>query len=793
MISFARCPTWTHFAFVLLGFCVTSSAIGQACETVTIEVLTDNFPGEIDWVLTGTPGPNVDTESYNWGQNGQLFTYNYCLEDGCYTFTITDTFGDGICCWYGQGYYNIFVGGTLMATGGNYNYSESYTFCLELGDCFDPEACNFNPNAESANNDLCEYAIDSYPSGLYDCDGNCHLDFDADGICNALEIPGCQEPWACNYNPQATDPPELGSPCTYPPNNDLDCEGNSLLPQFLTLPLDETVSCEDIPSIPSLATQPAPAAVAYQELFPDNCYEVEENLDVTFSSTVFPGTCPGNYTIEREWVITDCLGRQNALTQTIQVVDNLVPVVSSGLDTVFLGCNDPVVHIPLVVTDQCGSSVTLTESPSFVTLPGVCPGEFVEKKLSEFTDECGNVTAVEQVVVVEDNTPPVWLSASDETVITDDLDNHEFISPLAEDFCSGVDLLVEEVYSQGACPLAETIVRTIQAVDGCGNLSAPFTQTVVEATDLEATASVTSVSCHGGNNATGEVVVEGGVAPYTVDWGGYDPEALGTGTYGIEVTDANLCQANLSVFVSEPAPFEVALTATTPLCTDPFSGTLIPILTGGVEPITLDWGDADPASASAGECTLVAIDAAGCTASANIVVPEADIPDPLVLNGNDVVVQGDSAAYYYEFTLGSDYAWSHTGAQAQQVFNSFAISLQWDSLGMQEVCVTETNEEGCVGPEVCLDVWVEDDLAQLEHVPTVPTLVAYPNPVGQTLLLHCEACQVGDAVQVWNSAGALALTFTWQGAGEQALEVAALAFGLHVVQVGAATTSFMAK
>jgi hypothetical protein len=40
---------------------------------------------------------------------------------------------------------------------------------------------------------------------------------------------------------------------------------------------------------------------------------------------------------------------------------------------------------------------------------------------------------------------------------------------------------------------------------------------------------------------------------------------------------------------------------------------------------------------------------------------------------------------------------------------------------------------------------------------------------------------------------ALALTFTWQGAGEQALEVAALAFGLHVVQVGAATTSFMAK
>ena len=203
----ARFPTWSRLALVVLAFGAVSSAQGQACETVTIEVLTDNWPGEIDWVLTGTPGPNVDTESYNWGQNGQLFTYDYCLEDGCYTFTITDTFGDGICCGYGQGYYNIYVGGALVATGGNYNYSESYTFCLELGDCFDPEACNFNPNAESANNDLCEYAIDYYPSGLYDCDGNCYLDFDGDLICNALEVPGCQEPWACNYNPQATDPP----------------------------------------------------------------------------------------------------------------------------------------------------------------------------------------------------------------------------------------------------------------------------------------------------------------------------------------------------------------------------------------------------------------------------------------------------------------------------------------------------------------------------------------------------------------------------------------------------------
>jgi len=229
------------------------------------------------------------------------------------------------------------------------------------------------------------------------------------------------------------------------------------------------------------------------------------------------------------------------------------------------------------------------------------------------------------------------------------------------------------------------------------------------------------------------------------------------------------------------------------LCTDPLSGTLTPIFTGGSEPISLDWGGVDPDAAPAGEHTLVATDNAGCIASANVEVLEADIPDPLVLNGNDAVVQGDSAAYYYEFTLGSDYAWTYTGAQAQQVFNSFAISLQWDSLGMQQVCVTETNEDGCVGPEVCLDVWVEDDVAQVAHVLATPSLLAYPNPVQEKLVVQCEVCKAGEQMQVWNSVGAVMQSSTWEGGQFQSLDVTSLPAGLHMLQVGAATTPFIVK
>ena len=80
------------------------------------------------------------------------------------------------------------------------------------GDCVIPTACNYNPSAELANNAICIFAEELYPSGLLDCDGNCYNDDDGDGICNELEVPGCQVLWACNYNDLATDPPRQTSP-----------------------------------------------------------------------------------------------------------------------------------------------------------------------------------------------------------------------------------------------------------------------------------------------------------------------------------------------------------------------------------------------------------------------------------------------------------------------------------------------------------------------------------------------------------------------------------------------------
>ena len=43
------------------------------------------------------------------------------------------------------------------------------------------------------------------PNQYYECDGSCTNDIDGDGVCDELEIEGCQDSIADNYDVNATD------------------------------------------------------------------------------------------------------------------------------------------------------------------------------------------------------------------------------------------------------------------------------------------------------------------------------------------------------------------------------------------------------------------------------------------------------------------------------------------------------------------------------------------------------------------------------------------------------------
>ena len=96
---------------------------------VTLNLVTDNYASETSWQLT-------DSSGYIIAQNGSLSnasTYSTEIEiptsDECYTFTINDTYGDGICCGYGVGSYSITDdSGNTIISGGEFSSVDTSTF-----------------------------------------------------------------------------------------------------------------------------------------------------------------------------------------------------------------------------------------------------------------------------------------------------------------------------------------------------------------------------------------------------------------------------------------------------------------------------------------------------------------------------------------------------------------------------------------------------------------------------------------------------------------------------------------
>jgi len=102
-------------------------------EFITLSLRTDNFGSDITWSLETEEG----TLLYSGGpyanvNGGQLIELPFCLSNGCYTFTINDLFGDGICCTSGEGYYTLSsADGTVQAeSNGEYGSQDVQQICL---------------------------------------------------------------------------------------------------------------------------------------------------------------------------------------------------------------------------------------------------------------------------------------------------------------------------------------------------------------------------------------------------------------------------------------------------------------------------------------------------------------------------------------------------------------------------------------------------------------------------------------------------------------------------------------
>lgn len=100
---------------------------------VQLTIVLDNYPGETSWIVESEEGELMYSGGpFDGLDNGSQVDSPFCLPYGCFTFTILDNHGDGICCGQGNGSYT--VSNTDMGTiasGGEFEYSESTAFCLD--------------------------------------------------------------------------------------------------------------------------------------------------------------------------------------------------------------------------------------------------------------------------------------------------------------------------------------------------------------------------------------------------------------------------------------------------------------------------------------------------------------------------------------------------------------------------------------------------------------------------------------------------------------------------------------
>ncbi len=96
---------------------------------VNYELKTDNYPGETTWEVTNSAGA-VLYSGGPYSQSGTVFTETWEFDESdCYTYTIYDSYGDGICCDYGLGYYKLMdENNTVFAEGGEFGSEDLRPF-----------------------------------------------------------------------------------------------------------------------------------------------------------------------------------------------------------------------------------------------------------------------------------------------------------------------------------------------------------------------------------------------------------------------------------------------------------------------------------------------------------------------------------------------------------------------------------------------------------------------------------------------------------------------------------------
>ena len=120
------------------------------CKHLQLVVITDSYGQETTWILENSSGEMIYRNGpYRNDMNLAVYYHDiYPQVDECYSFTIYDKQGDGLCCKFGTGrYYLLDVSANdTLAAGSDFGAFETTDFCLEASKTNGIKDIKYYPN-----------------------------------------------------------------------------------------------------------------------------------------------------------------------------------------------------------------------------------------------------------------------------------------------------------------------------------------------------------------------------------------------------------------------------------------------------------------------------------------------------------------------------------------------------------------------------------------------------------------------------------------------------------------------
>lgn len=128
----ARCNNGQWTAYTTTNTITLPSGDTNSTSRISIKVTLDDFGSETSFDIEDSNGRVVRSWGpFADGQEGKVITKNIDLPRGAYTFVIYDDYGDGICCYGGNGKWQLFKDGTrIKSSNGRFGYWEEYDFTV---------------------------------------------------------------------------------------------------------------------------------------------------------------------------------------------------------------------------------------------------------------------------------------------------------------------------------------------------------------------------------------------------------------------------------------------------------------------------------------------------------------------------------------------------------------------------------------------------------------------------------------------------------------------------------------